>query len=150
MARTHVRLADLERDPTFPRRYSVHRTSGNIAEVLEHITVSETELAPRLAEIVTRRGELVRATPVRVTARDVATWLAKAGGRAPLLVVVFALAVACGRSPSTAPSAAPPAGPCSAVRFVPLADGSVVLLRVYYTICPTDSTLNAMGWTRVP
>ena len=100
MARHHVRLADLERDPTFPRRYSVHRTTGNVAEVLEHITVSEIELAPRLAEIVTRRGELVRATPVRVTARDVAAWLTKANGRAALVTLVLALAAACGRSPS--------------------------------------------------
>jgi hypothetical protein len=79
MAGTLKRLADLQRDPAFPRRYSVHRTNGNVAEVLEHITVSEIHLAQRLAEIVQQRGELVRATPVHLTSRDVAAWLAKAG-----------------------------------------------------------------------
>lgn len=64
--------ASITSDPLFPRQWAVHRTFGNVAEVLEHITVSEFGLAQRLSEVSKRRGEPVRATPTRINARDIA------------------------------------------------------------------------------
>lgn len=71
--------ASITSDPLFPRQWAVHRTCGNVAEVLEHITVSEFGLAQRLSEISKRRGEPVRATPTRITARDIARIAAQVG-----------------------------------------------------------------------
>lgn len=71
--------ASITSDPLFPRQWAVHRTCGNVAEVLEHITVSEFGLAQRLSEISKRRGEPVRATPTRINARDIARIAAQLG-----------------------------------------------------------------------
>lgn len=97
MARPHVRFSDLQRDPAFPRRFTVHRTTGDVAEIIEHITVSELGLASKLEAIARERGEPVRATPVHLTARDLAACLAK-GKVAALAVVLLILVVACGRT----------------------------------------------------
>jgi hypothetical protein len=72
-----------------------------------------------------------------------------------IVLLAVALAACTTTAPTTAPVAAKKAaqvnGPCVIEQQFVTKDKVVgVGLKAYYTVCPPDSVIKAMGWTRVP
>ena len=69
-----------------------------------------------------------------------------------LSFLVLAL-LACGHEP-TAPqptvTASAPNGPCTITKKLIGTDGRIWWMTAYASVCPSDETLAALGWTKVP
>ena len=68
--------------------------------------------------------------------------------------ISLGLLMACGKSPTAPHPVAPsPAvqGSCVLERLLPVQGTPLTaFVRVYYSVCPSDEAIAALGWTKVP